>query len=294
MFLISNYLLDCCGEEVTSDYPHNEVQNKGVNHFPDGVFQRCRKIVQQEKEAERERLRKIRRMKTKVVPFGQQEQPAGATAISVTSTANVGMSSSSIAGSGNTRNFAITAPSSGNTNFEAMWLLERQYDIEPLSTPVGSPSRPASRSVASTPAPTVGMMTPSPARVVPTAASDISGNGNGSDGLDSPGAVGSARVRTAGGSSRNSSSRGRVVPVNGTVSASTTAGSNNISTNNNNNGSSGIAARPFPMLEQQVLYQHQVLMANRSGATSIHGSASSPQLLLGSPLQQQRNRAARP
>lgn len=55
--------IDLCGEEVTGDYPHEEVQHPGVNHFPDGVFQKCRIIIQREKDAERERLRKVRRMK---------------------------------------------------------------------------------------------------------------------------------------------------------------------------------------------------------------------------------------
>jgi len=55
--------IDLCGEEVTPDYPHEEVKRKGVNHFPEGVFQRCRKIVQQEKDAEREVMRKQRRFR---------------------------------------------------------------------------------------------------------------------------------------------------------------------------------------------------------------------------------------
>jgi len=54
-----------CGEEVTSDYPHEEVRSPGINHFPDGVFQKCRAIVQREREAERDRLKKMRRMKNK-------------------------------------------------------------------------------------------------------------------------------------------------------------------------------------------------------------------------------------
>ena len=52
-----------CGEEVTPDYPHEEVRKPGINHFPDGVFQKCRVIIAREKEAERERLRKLKRMK---------------------------------------------------------------------------------------------------------------------------------------------------------------------------------------------------------------------------------------
>lgn len=52
-----------CGEEVLPDYPHDEVANPGVNHFPDGVFQKCLKLIQREREAERERLKKIKRQR---------------------------------------------------------------------------------------------------------------------------------------------------------------------------------------------------------------------------------------
>jgi hypothetical protein len=45
------------------DYPHDEVANPGVNHFPDGVFQKCLKLMQREREAERERLKKIKRQR---------------------------------------------------------------------------------------------------------------------------------------------------------------------------------------------------------------------------------------
>jgi hypothetical protein len=50
-----------CGTEVAGDYPHIEIDNPLVNHFPDGVFQKCRKVVKKEKEAERDKLRKQRR-----------------------------------------------------------------------------------------------------------------------------------------------------------------------------------------------------------------------------------------
>ncbi|GMI10766.1 hypothetical protein TrRE_jg3075 [Triparma retinervis] len=33
----------CCGLEVTPDYPHFELMNPGVNHFPDGVYNDCRR-----------------------------------------------------------------------------------------------------------------------------------------------------------------------------------------------------------------------------------------------------------
>ncbi len=54
-----------CGFEVAGTYPHIEIDNPSVNHFPDGVFQKCRIKQKQEKEAERDRLRKMRRSKNK-------------------------------------------------------------------------------------------------------------------------------------------------------------------------------------------------------------------------------------
>jgi hypothetical protein len=53
--------IDLCGEEVLPDYPHEEARNVGVNHFPDGVFQKCRKVLQKERDAERDLLRKQKR-----------------------------------------------------------------------------------------------------------------------------------------------------------------------------------------------------------------------------------------
>lgn len=50
---------------MTPNYPHEEVQNPGVNHFPQGVFQKCRTVLLREKEEERERLKRIRRMRAK-------------------------------------------------------------------------------------------------------------------------------------------------------------------------------------------------------------------------------------
>jgi hypothetical protein len=50
---------------VQPNYPHDEVRNAGVNHFPQGVFQKCRTVILREKEEEREKLKRIRRMKAK-------------------------------------------------------------------------------------------------------------------------------------------------------------------------------------------------------------------------------------
>lgn len=47
------------------DYPHDEVKNSGVNHFPDGVFQKCRYVSAKEREAERERIKRLRRLKNR-------------------------------------------------------------------------------------------------------------------------------------------------------------------------------------------------------------------------------------
>ena len=54
-----------CGFEVSGNYPHVEIDNPTVNHFPDGVFQKCRIAVKREKEAERDRMRKERRFTRK-------------------------------------------------------------------------------------------------------------------------------------------------------------------------------------------------------------------------------------
>jgi len=35
-----------CGTEVAPGYPHIEIDNPTVNHFPDGVFQECRKVME--------------------------------------------------------------------------------------------------------------------------------------------------------------------------------------------------------------------------------------------------------
>lgn len=53
-----NSVTDLCGTEVLAGYPHDEVDCEGLNHFPDGVFQKCRKILQKESEAERVQLRR--------------------------------------------------------------------------------------------------------------------------------------------------------------------------------------------------------------------------------------------
>lgn len=54
---------DLCGMEVSQDYPHDEVKNPGINHFPEGVFQRCRTEAVRERELDREKLRRAKRMK---------------------------------------------------------------------------------------------------------------------------------------------------------------------------------------------------------------------------------------
>ena len=221
-----------------------------------------------EKEAERERLRKIRRMKSKqVVPFGG---PRGAAAA-------IAAASSDTAGNNSVFNPFVSTPPGGNTSLEAMWLLEQQYDIEP---PVGSPIRPVSRSAAATP-----LMTPSPGRVHPTGDWDSVPNSPAT-----PAGTGSVRIRPSPstGSARQSSAAGnpRIVPT-ATAESSPTQSARNITRNP--------ATRPFSSLEQQILYQQTAIQVARhsnsssaAGSGGLHGSASSPQLLLGSPQQQQR------
>jgi hypothetical protein len=261
---------DCCGEEVAPDYPHNEIS--GVNHFPDGVFQRCRRIIMKEKEAERERLRKARRMKTKIVPIGR---PSGAAA---------GGTSSPVLSPLLNPSGGVSAGSPGGAgSMEAMWLLEQQYDIE--ASPIGSPSRPLPRSAFTTPA-----MSPSPTRVFPIA-------GGVDSGLDSPAGTHttmrpspttSARATSAAGSSR-------VVPASGVY---TTTIPNGIAAGGSSRSAASSPVRTFPNLEQQMMYQQNAMLSTRGSAGSplLHNSASTPQLLLGSP-QQQRTRftpSARP
>jgi len=260
----------CCGEEVTPSYPHNEVANKGVNHFPDGVFQRCRTIVKREKDAEKERLRKARRMKTKILPLNQVH--SGAALDSPTTTPLLGRASGQLS----------IAPPGGNTALEAMWLLEQQYDIE---APVGSPSRPPSRSQVTTP-----LMTPSPARVRPAA-----GSFDGS--LDSPAFTNSTARPTPSSSGRFSSgSSSRVVPASGVYTTTIPRGI--AATWASSRSAASSPARPYSTLEQQVVFQQSVMAVtvgrhsgsgSGSGGTSVvQGSVSSPQLLLGSPQQHHR------
>lgn len=52
-----------CGIEVAADYPHDEIRNPGLNHFPDGVFQSCRTIINRERVVNREQLRRLKRFK---------------------------------------------------------------------------------------------------------------------------------------------------------------------------------------------------------------------------------------
>jgi hypothetical protein len=62
-----------CGLEVLPDYPHDERKNPGVNHFPEGVFQRCRTMINKDRDIEREFLRKSKRRKNARV--GNRIQP---------------------------------------------------------------------------------------------------------------------------------------------------------------------------------------------------------------------------
>ena len=227
-------------------------------------------MVKREKEAERERLRKIRRMKSKqVVPFGG---PRGAAAIAA--------ASSETAGNSSVFNPFVSTPPGGNTSLEAMWLLEQQYDIE---TPVGSPIRPVSRSAAATP-----LMTPSPGRVHPTGDWDSVPNSPAT-----PTGTGSVRIRPS--PSTGSARQSSAVAGNHRIVPTATAAAESSPTQSARNITRNPATRPFSSLEQQILYQQTAIQVARhsnsssaAGSGGLHGSASSPQLLLGSPQQQQR------
>ena len=64
---------DLCGLEVLPEYPHEEVNCPGVNHFPDGVFQDCRTVKRQEAEVEREMYRKKVKRKRN---YGREQRSA--------------------------------------------------------------------------------------------------------------------------------------------------------------------------------------------------------------------------
>ncbi len=42
----------CCGWEVTANGPHMELKNPHIDHFPDGVFEKCRIIKKRFARAE--------------------------------------------------------------------------------------------------------------------------------------------------------------------------------------------------------------------------------------------------
>ena len=60
--------IDLCGTEVTKDYPHEEMDNPGVNHFQDGVFQDCR-VVKEEKRVLKKKKKKRKRLNSRIVPL---------------------------------------------------------------------------------------------------------------------------------------------------------------------------------------------------------------------------------
>ena len=258
---------DCCGEEITPDYPHNEVRNKGINHFPDGVFQRCRTIVAQEKEAERERLRKMRRMKTKIQPFNASRASSSTVVPTGADTAAESADEATV----ENRLLSLTTPSThnGNVSPEALWQLEQSYDIE--SSPMGSPGRAGLRSsqttVPGTPA------TPFLASLGRVISFVDPGRQNM---WDEPMAANSTRPRPVAnpaGSSRSNRSN-RVVPASSATTAAIAAGS-----------TAGIAARPYAPLEQQMMYQNQIMAGtpSRGSARSRSNSGATTPLLLGSP-----------
>ena len=258
---------DCCGEEITPDYPHNEVRNKGINHFPDGVFQRCRTIVAQEKEAERERLRKMRRMKTKIQPFNASRTSSSTVVPTGADTAAESADEATV----ENRFLSLAAPSAhnGNVSPEALWQLEQSYDIE--SSPMGSPGRAGLRSSQTTvPGTPATPFLASLGRV-------ISFVDPGRQNLwDESLAVSSTRPRPVAnpaGSSRSSRSN-RVVPASSATTAAIAAGS-----------TAGIAARPYAPLEQQMMYQNQIMTGtpSRGSARSRSNSGATTPLLLGSP-----------
>jgi hypothetical protein len=247
---------------VTPDYPHEEVAARGVNHFPDGVFQRCRKIVQQEKDAERERLRKARR-----------KRPSGS--------ATPGAESSPISSPVPTRSveLSLVAPAAVTGSIadqEAMWLLEQQFDIESPGV-----TRPQSRAatVVNTP-----FLTPSPARVHPVAT-----NAPLEVGMDSPIGAHSPVVRPSPSSETSRPSTGfgsssRVVPASA-VYTTTLQGSTGGGTGSNR--SSGVAVAPSP-------HRNSGANAAYAAATAAYAAATAAGAVAGSSARHSGSGASSP
>ena len=73
----------CCGLEVTPDYPHYEKMNPNVNHFPDGVYNDCRVVLEgysvaiQSRPADRRRRHRRGSAPAAVVPIRVEREREG-------------------------------------------------------------------------------------------------------------------------------------------------------------------------------------------------------------------------
>lgn len=153
LFVLSTQLLhiDLCGEEVTVNYPHEEAGNPGVNHFPEGVFQKCRTIIVREKQAEIDRLRRMKRLKNQnnlltpsrkannqIVPVMDEWEDT------LTEPNTPGFDSPLMSPGSSSRNNGargvINTPSTRLNATEAMWMTEPQR-VQPNATRV-LPSNP--------------------------------------------------------------------------------------------------------------------------------------------------------
>jgi len=117
--------VDLCGEEVTPNYPHEEVAHAGVNHFPEGVFQKCRTIIVQEKQAEIDRLKRVKRLKNQNPALtGSPSRRPNAQVVPVANEwEELPMSDPGTPiGSPLTQSTRSTRPPPGRNNAEAAWL----------------------------------------------------------------------------------------------------------------------------------------------------------------------------
>ncbi|KAJ1421699.1 hypothetical protein B484DRAFT_120343 [Ochromonadaceae sp. CCMP2298] len=307
----------CCGEEITGDYPHEEVKKRGVNHFPDGVFNSCRVVIQRAKDVERERLRKLKRMRSK------QGNAIGALGRAAAAAPR-------------------KAPGTrlGDADLQVAWL-EAHYDIESgddAGDLLGGGNMPGTSVGSLSPARTAPN-TPSPARFnnfTPTqyfgGSAAVAPDNSPMDEWDlAAAATGGVNGRPRAMSSGGRRTRAGIVPASPATTASIVGSSGSVSTASLSSQSTSSSPnlsllgtarqpRPFPMLEQQVLYHQQVLQqraasTGRGDIRNTYGSnpsfaahtsnsdnnlrytASSPQLLVGAPAPAQHpsvDRAARP
>jgi hypothetical protein len=141
-----------CGYEVKGDYPHDEIKNPGVNHFPDGVFQDCRVVKTRRKDAERDRLRKARRASRRNSSASGGMQSPNRARIAVTSAASETDATGTIAGNMLEQWEEESEVKAPTTAADILWEREERQMLQ--SSPQHSPPR--STPTSGSPSPTRG------------------------------------------------------------------------------------------------------------------------------------------